>query len=191
MGGALRDSLNASSVPFARILLVGFMGSGKSTVGPLLASQLGWQHVDLDEEIERRTGRSVPSIFREDGEPAFRAIEEQVARELLGPEEVVVSPGGGWPCRDGRMEALSPGTLSIWLVVSPERAVERAKRHGAERPLLAGEDPVARARELLAARERYYGVAHWRVDTEARSPEEVVRVVIERLTQEPARPLRA
>jgi shikimate kinase len=189
LGGALKDA--RASFPYTRILLIGFMGSGKSTVGRLLASELEWVHIDLDAEIERREGRTVGRIFDEDGEEGFRAIEGRVAREALDRDRVVISAGGGWPCREGRMEALDAATLSIWLRVPPERAVERASREGTERPLLRGNDPVGVARELQSKRERYYQKARWQVDTEARSPEEVVRVVTERLGKDSGRPSQA
>ncbi len=173
---------------YRRILLVGFMGSGKSTVGPQLASRLGWRHVDLDQEIERRAGRPIPRIFHEDGEEVFRALEEDVGQEVLGLDRVVITPGGGWPCREGRMEGLDPATLTIWLQISPEAAVERTARQEVERPLLTGADPLARARDLLSGRERYYALARWQIDTESRSAADVVRIVTEQLTREPGRP---
>ncbi len=187
------DRLQGSPSPasFRRILLVGFMGSGKSTVGPLLARELGWRFVDLDTAVEREAGRTISHIFREEGEEAFRAVEDRMARRLLGEDLIVLASGGGWPCRPGRMEALPENTLSIWLAVPPELALERARGQGTERPLLDVPDPLRRTRELLVRREPYYRAAHWWVDTERRTPPEVVGRVVDHLRTEPERPLRA
>jgi shikimate kinase len=167
------------------------MGSGKSTVGPALAQVLGWDFVDLDTAVEERAGKGIPRIFEEDGEEAFRRMEDLVTREFLTSDRIVLASGGGWPCREGRMEGLASDTLSVWLRVSPERAVERASRHGDRRPLLAVENPLDRARELLGRREHYYGKALWWIDTEAHPPGDAVGLLADRLRTEPERPLRA
>jgi len=172
------------------LVLVGFMGSGKSTVGRLLGKELGWTFRDLDAEIVRREGRGIPAIFREDGEAGFREIEHRVAGHLLVESDLVLASGGGWPCRAGRLEALPPGTLSIWLQVSADTSFERVGAQAATRPLLQVEDPPSRIRELIAEREPYYRGAHWWVDTDLHSPPEIVRQVAARLREHPERPLR-
>ena len=166
------------------------MGSGKTTVGALLAAELGWEFLDLDAEIERREGREIPAIFREEGEAAFRAIEHHVARELLGGERLVLASGGGWPCRPDRLEALPAGTLTVWLRVSADASFDRTGAHAVTRPLLQVADPPSRIRELLAEREPYYRGAHWWVDTDLHSPPEIARQVAQRLRDDPERPLR-
>jgi shikimate kinase len=172
------------------VVLVGFMGSGKSTVGPLLAKALGWTFRDLDAEIERKEGRGIPAIFRDEGEAAFRAIEHRTAGDLLRGDDVVLASGGGWPCRAGRLEGLPPGTLSIWLRVSADASMKRTAGKAGTRPLLQVEDPASRIRELLAEREPYYRGAHWWVDTDLHSPPEIARQVAARLRDDPERPLR-
>jgi shikimate kinase len=179
-----------TGVPFRRVVLVGFMGSGKSTVGPLLAEKLGWTFRDLDAEIERREARGIPAIFREEGETGFRAIEHRVAGDLLHEDDLVLASGGGWPCRPGRLEALPPGTLTIWLRVSPEAVFGRTGADAAMRPLLQVEDPPSRIRELLVEREPYYRGAQWWVDTDLHPPPEIARQVASRLREDPERPLR-
>lgn len=188
--GNVADSGAGSAAPFRRILLVGFMGSGKSTVGSLLASRVGWEFIDVDELVEEEDGRPIPRIFREDGEEGFRRIEHRIAGRLLGEDEVVLAPGGGWPCRPGRLEGAGKDTLSIWLRVSPERAWERVRSQGARRPLLEVSDPLRRIRGLIAEREPYYRNANWWVDTDLHLPPETVRRVTQHLEKEPERPLR-
>ena len=154
----------------SRVLLVGFMGSGKSAVGRRLARVLEWRFVDMDAEVEAEAGRSVAEIFREEGEARFRELEVAAARRLLELDRVVIASGGGWPCAPGRLEEVPRGTLTIWLRVSPAEAVKRIRSGRTPRPLLEVDDPLRRARELLGERERFYRKAHWKVQTDGRSP---------------------
>lgn len=163
-----------------RILLVGFMGSGKSTVGSLLAARLGWAFFDFDAEIERHAGLSVEEIFRTLGEAHFRDLEARVGRTLLETDRAVLASGGGWPA-PGRMATLDRDTLSVWLGVSPETALARTRLDGRARPLLQGADGLAKARRLLSARASSYGRAHLHLDTEATSPEELAERIHEHL----------
>ncbi|MFW5904960.1 MAG: shikimate kinase [bacterium] len=160
---------------------MGFMASGKSAVGRHLARRLGWTFLDADREVEAEAGRSIPRIFAEEGEDAFRRHETEVMQRLLARRQVVLASGGGWPCREGRLERLPEGTLSVWLRVSPREAVARASRSSHSRPLLDVERPGDRARELLAAREPFYRKAHLAVDTEGRTPGEVAREIARHL----------
>lgn len=154
--------------PWSRVVLVGFMGAGKSRVGRELSRILGWELVDVDQEVERRSGRSIPTIFREEGEAAFRLLEAQVTGELLGQDRVIVATGGGWPAAaPGRMESLSPDTLSVWLRIPAEEAVRRVgSGRGRVRPLLRVPDPVAEAKRLLAEREPAYRLARLTLDVD-------------------------
>lgn len=154
----------------SRVLLVGFMASGKTRVGQALAEGLGWSFRDFDEEVCFRIGLPIPEIFRQHGEALFRETEKEVGVELLGEEAVVLASGGGWPAVGGRMDTLPTGTLSVWLKVSAEEAVRRAAEEGPTRPLLAVENPVARAKELLSSREEWYGKADYALDTHLGSP---------------------
>jgi shikimate kinase len=163
--------------PLERILLVGFMGSGKTQVGLALAQRLGWGFRDFDQEVRVRLGLPIPEIFRQHGEARFREVEEQVGNDLLAETECVLASGGGWPAALGRMEALPQGTLSVWLRVTPEEAVRRIRQEGPTRPLLSVEDPVDRAKELLAERERHYRKAHLHLETTGRTPPELVEEI--------------
>jgi shikimate kinase len=163
-------------VVIERVLLWGFMASGKTAVGAALAARLGWTHLDLDDEIVRRAGKSIARIFREDGEAAFRALETAVSRKLLGRTRTVFSPGGGWVTNPGLQEAIPENTLSVWLRVSPETVLERllADTGGPERPLLSTPDPQLHIRRLLAERQPAYSRAALTIPTDDRSVESIV-----------------
>lgn len=165
------------------MLLVGFMGSGKTSVGRALAHRLGWAFLDFDAAIEQREGLTVPEIFRIHGEARFREIEAEVGAEALALDRVVLAAGGGWPARPGRMESLDPGTLTVWLLVSARTAVRRIAQGGPERPLLDTPDPVAEATRLLAAREPFYRLARHAVDSESASVGELARNIEGYLTR--------
>jgi len=142
------------------------MASGKSVVGRELARLLGWRFVDFDEEIRRETGQDVADIFAGAGEAGFRAIEARVARRLLRRDRTVFASGGGWAAQRGHMEGVAADTLSVWLKVTAETAVERARRQGVDRPLLDVPRPVEHSRRLLARREPYYRLARLTLDSE-------------------------
>ncbi|HEX7052122.1 MAG TPA: shikimate kinase [Longimicrobiales bacterium] len=163
-----------------RLILVGFMAAGKSTVGRRLADLLGWVFIDFDEEIERRTGISIPEIFRLRGEPAFRALEAELTEEVAGIEHAVLAPGGGWITQPELLDAFGPETLVVWLRISPAEAVRRASRTLSHRPLLASApDPIAAARTLIREREPLYRLADVVVDVDGRDPEELAEEIAE------------
>lgn len=174
-----------SSGPLRRVLLVGFMGAGKTTVGRLVAEGLGWRFLDFDDVVEAEAGVPVARIFELDGEARFRAMEAEVGRRLLALERVVLGSGGGWaPADPSRLRDVPPGTASFWLSVSAREAVRRAARQPAARPLLAGEDPLAVASRLLEEREPAYRAARWTVDTEGLSVEDVSARILAILADE-------
>ena len=166
-----------------RVLLVGFMGSGKTLVGQALAKRLEWGFKDFDQEVKIRSGLPIPEIFRQHGEGRFREMESQVGQELLSEEAVVLASGGGWPAALGRMEELPVGTLSVWLTVTAEEAVGRVLHEGPTRPLLAVEDPLARAQELLAKREVHYRKADLALDSQGGDPKELARRIEELMNE--------
>lgn len=174
-----------------RIVLVGFMGAGKTAVGRELAVGLEWAFRDVDAAVEARAAMPIHELFEAFGEGPFRQLEARVADELLGTPHAVIATGGGWPCSPGRMESLGPGSLSIWLSVPAREAVRRAKADTAMvRPLLEGDDPLATARELLARRLPFYRKADWWVDGAHGSPEEIAGRIIRHLKDSPDTPLR-
>jgi shikimate kinase len=164
-----------------RIVLLGLMAAGKTSVGRELARRLGWRHVDLDGEVEAAAGASVARIFAEEGERAFRDREAAATRALAGSERLVLSPGGGWITTPGLLAALGPGTFSVWLRVDPEEVVRRAAATPGERPLLASGDPLAAARRLLAARTPLYARADLVVDTDGRTVPQIADSILDEL----------
>lgn len=174
-------------VPIERVLLWGFMASGKTAVGARLAARLGWDHLDLDDEIVRRAGKPISEIFREDGETAFRTLETESTLDLLGRTHTVFSPGGGWVTNPGLQDAIPDGTLTIWLRVQPETVIARVRADpgGPVRPLLLTPDPEVRIRRLLAERESAYGRASRAIPTDHRSVESIVAEIETILRHDP------
>jgi shikimate kinase len=163
----------------APVVLVGAPGSGKSTVGPLLADRLGVPFVDVDAVIEQRAGRSIAAIFADDGEPAFRALEEATTAELLAGSGVL-SLGGGAVLSTATRAALR-GHRVVWLQVSASTAVSRVGLNEA-RPLLLG-NVRGRLIKLLAERTPLYAeVATEQVETDVLSPDAVVELLVGRTT---------
>ena len=161
-----------------RIVLVGLPGAGKSTVGPLVARALGWAFLDLDEEIARLAGRSVPEIFRAEGEPGFRRREREATAAVADRAAVVLAPGGGWMLDPRNLEALGAGTLVVHLQVSPAVAAARIGPAAAVRPLLAGSDPAAAIENLRVVREAIYLQANHTVSVDSLSPGESATIIV-------------
>ena len=163
--------------PDAPIFLIGFMATGKTTVGRILAARLGWRLVDLDEMIAAEAGQPVPRIFETEGEAGFRAREARALGDVSRRRRLVVATGGGAACREENLAAMLEAGRVVALAITAEEAVRRA-RGGAGRPLLSGPDPVATAAALLAARAPFYARAHLQVDTAGRLPQDVARDVL-------------
>jgi len=166
-----------------RIVLTGFMGSGKSTIGALLAERLGWRFLDLDNEIERRDGRTVAGIFAESGEPHFRKLEAAALATLLGRRRIVLALGGGAPEELGNRLLLeqTPRTAVVYLAAPFEALVDRCLKQpdAAERPVLA--DLTAAERRFKTRRRIYERIAGHSVETTNLSVEQTAATVLERL----------
>lgn len=172
------------------VVLVGLPGSGKSVVGKRLANRHGAAFIDLDERIERADGRSIPTIFEEDGEAAFRAMERQAVAEL-GPADPdpevrrVVATGGGAIVDPRNRWSLYRGRVSVWLDGRPEVLAQRLRRSPHVRPLVSGRDPIGTLRDLATRRERFYAAADIRLSGVA-EVSGVVDAIEARLEQGPS-----
>jgi shikimate kinase len=162
--------------PPRNIILVGFMASGKTSVGRALAERTGWTLVDADDVIVARAGKPIHRIFSEDGEPAFRELERQVIADLCAGERQVIASGGGSFVDPQNREVMLSGGQVFFLSASPATILRRVQEEdagGPIRPLLAVDDPEARIAELLAQRTPAYVQAHHTVDTDALTAEGV------------------
>ncbi len=172
------------------IYLAGFMGSGKSTIGPILANTLGYQFVDVDRRIEQEKGKSVSSIFKEEGEKAFRTVERAILTQVSGMDDTVVSLGGGTVAHEDNFRLIRSSGIIVYLHLSPEEAVRRMK-HKTDRPLLKDSEgnPLPadmleqRVRDLLALREVFYQRADIVVPTEKHNVGVTVDTIVRKLKQ--------
>jgi shikimate kinase len=179
------DSLHAGSLPKVPIVLIGMMGAGKTSVGLALSTVLGRPFLDLDEEIETQTGRSISEIFAEDGEPCFRLVEREVLMQSLERSpDIILATGGGAVCTDPVWAALHGNARVVWLDVPVEELADRAQLKGG-RPLLEGVSSPRRVlRDLLVVRRKWYERADLRISTGGMSLEESVKAVHDRLKEE-------
>lgn len=171
----------ASDATPKNIVLTGFMGTGKSTVGRLLAERLGREHVDTDWLIERRHG-PIPRIFEDLGEQGFREIERAIAHELAHDEGFVISTGGRFMLDEINGELLGTDNRVFCLVAEIDVILERVMRRRANRPMLMTADPGATVKKLLESRAQGYARFE-AVPTDERSPTKVVDEIIARLGQ--------
>jgi shikimate kinase len=161
-----------------RIVLVGMMGAGKTTVGRLLSERLGWDYLDSDAQVRAETGRTVPELFAERGEAAFRAEEARVLSDALsGERPVVVSAAGGVVLFEANRDLIARSGTVVWLRADPKVLAGRVGS-GRGRPLLEG-DPASALAELDAARRPLYAsLAHVAVDVDRLTPHQVVDRVL-------------
>ncbi len=150
------------------IALVGLMGVGKTTIGRRLAKRLDREFFDSDDEIERASGRTVAGYFNDHGQAAFRDGECRVISRLLGHNNIILATGGGAFIHEATREILNQNALTIWLHGDFETLMERVLRND-KRPLLQVDDPRAKMRELMTARDPIYNKAHIKVQI-ARGP---------------------
>ena len=157
------------------LVLAGFMGTGKSCVGRLLAERMGRLFVDMDTLIEQRAGKCIPEIFQE-GEETFRRIESEVAADLAHPRSLVIATGGGAVLNADNVAALQRGGVLICLTATPETVLARVRR-GKNRPLLQGAELEATIQRRLAERAAAYGALPHHVWTDGRTPKAVAKAV--------------
>jgi shikimate kinase len=153
------------------------MGTGKSTVGRMVAEQLKFDLVDTDALIEQRTGKKITEIFAQHGEPEFRALESQLVQELAPRERIVISTGGGLPTQPANLASLKQHALVVCLWASAEIIFERVRTQ-THRPLLNDPDPMKKIGDLLAARAPFYKQADVLLNSDFRSAREVAQQVV-------------
>jgi len=164
-----------------RIVLTGFMGAGKSTVGRRLAARLGWEFLDLDEHIEARTGTTIPDIFANHGEPHFRRVESTALASALVRSHTVLALGGGAPeeITNRLLIEQTPGTLAVFLDAPFPTLFDRCMLQEIGRPVLA--DPVQAELRFARRRPFYSRMSRITIDTSAQNPDETVDAILSEL----------
>lgn len=160
------------------LILIGFMGAGKTTIGKLLAREKGLSFVDTDERITAEQSMSIPDIFERYGEPYFRDLETALLKNMqIDTENSVISVGGGMPVREENRELLRSLGCVIYLSASKQTIMERVKNDGS-RPMLNGEDLESRVDTLMKARESLYRqAAHLDIRTDGRNVHQVLQII--------------
>ncbi len=162
----------------ANIVLVGFMGTGKSCTGRIVAERLGWEHVDTDDLIEAGAGRTIPEIFTAEGEEAFRTREREAVREAAGGTRRVVTVGGGAILDPRNVALLEANGLVVCLTADVDVILRRVAPTG-HRPLLeGGEDKAQRIRRLLDERRSHYARFAHQIDTSTHTPADTAEAVL-------------
>jgi shikimate kinase len=160
------------------VVLTGFMGTGKTIVGRMLAAHLGYGFVDTDELIVERDGRPISRIFQEDGEQRFREWESLVSRELCAAKETVIATGGGLMLDEQNARQLERGAHVFCLLATPEEIVARLANEKGTRPLLKVRDPARRIRQLLRERAKVYG-RYVQISTSGRRADQIVEEIVQ------------
>lgn len=169
------------------LVLIGYRGTGKSTVARLLAGLLGWDWVDSDVEVELRAAKSIAALFADDGEEVFRDLETAVLQELLGWDKTVVAAGGGAVLRPENRRTLRRATAVVWLRAEPATILERIQSDAStagRRPNLTTRGGEAEVVELLARRTPWYReCADEEIDTEGKDPSAIAAEIAAGLRQ--------
>lgn len=169
-----------------RIMIVGYMGAGKTTVGKALAKETGMQFYDLDWYIESRMRRTVPQIFAERGEEGFRKTEHNMLHEVAEFEDVILSCGGGTPCFFDNMDYMNAQGQVVYLKASPEVLYKHLLMGKTERPLLKGKSPdelMDFIREQLERRDPFYSKARYTLDVDLMDNYEKIKITVAKLRE--------
>ena len=150
------------------IYLIGYMGSGKTTLGQVLAKAMSLPWIDMDDEFVKRHDMSISQHFHQFGEPSFRNFEHQLLVEISTIKHAVVSTGGGNPCFHGNMDIMKQSGITVYLQTAPEVLLQRIELSESKRPLIAGikdGNTLQRLTQHLQSRESYYASAQIKVDS--------------------------
>lgn len=168
------------------LFLIGYRGSGKTTVAAALAAQLDWPWIDADVELERRAGQTIKQIFDSDGEAKFRDLESAMVADLARGAGQIIALGGGAVLREQNRQALVGRGKIIWLKASPEVLFQRIQDDpttAARRPNLTGQGGLAEVRKLLAERTPLYAAcADVTIDVQHQAPAEIATQIVEQLS---------
>lgn len=159
------------------IVLVGFMGTGKTTIATQVANRLGMKYISTDNLIEKREKRTINEIFTDSGEDYFRDVESDVVRKVSAGQDMVIDTGGGAVLREENMANFRSSGIVVCLTADPEAILERTKKYK-HRPLLNVEDPKMRIRDLLAKRSPLYAKADHVIDTGKLTVRQVVEEIV-------------
>ncbi len=165
------------------IILTGFMGTGKSTLGRMLAGELGYEFIDTDQLIEERLDKTIAEFFRDEGETKFRNIEAKLAQELANRQELVIATGGGLMINPENVAALGRTGQILCLVATPEEILERISLQPGTRPLLKDPNPLQKIIELLEQRATTYD-KFTQVSTSNQSQKQLVAELLQHINQE-------
>jgi len=164
------------------IALIGFMGVGKTAVGKVLAEKLGRSFVELDLLIEQKAGKSIPEIFQQEGEIAFRELEMRVTEEIANKKKAVIACGGGIVLNKINIDRLRKSSRIVYLTASPEVMLKRVSSEEGQRPLLEVDNPTLTIRELLGFRKPFYErAADIKIDTSKLDINAVSKQIISKL----------
>lgn len=166
------------------IALIGFMGTGKTAVGKVLAAKLSREFIELDYLIEQKAGRSIPEIFQQDGEIGFRELEIEATKEVADKKNAVIACGGGIVLNKINIDRLRQECIIVYLTASPNIILKRTSGDKNERPLLAVSDRASQIRELLRSRQPFYErAADIKIDTSKLNIESVAERIMEKLRE--------
>ncbi len=160
------------------IVLVGFMGTGKTTIATQLSHRLGMRYVSTDDMVEKRENRTINEIFTDSGEEYFRNVESSIIRDLSCMDGLVIDTGGGAMIRDENVAYMKSNGMIVCLTAADDVIMERTKKYK-HRPLLNVEDPKRKIRDLLAKRAPYYAKADYTIDTGVMTARQVIEKIAE------------